>query len=33
MKRHDKITKNLFNKIHLRQIKTSGYKRIVNLLS
>ena len=33
MKRHDKITRNLFNKIHLRQIKTPGYKRIVNLLS
>tara|TARA_B100001027_G_scaffold136891_1_gene95056 strand:- start:522 stop:1415 length:894 start_codon:yes stop_codon:yes gene_type:complete len=33
MKRHDKITRNLFNKIHLKQIKTPGYKRVVNLLS
>ena len=33
MKLHDKITRNLFNKIHLRQIKTPGYNRVVNLLS
>ena len=33
LKKHDKQTRNLFNKIHLNQIKTSGYKRVVNLLS
>ena len=33
MKKHDKVTRNLFNKIHLKQMKTSGYKRVVNLLS
>ena len=33
LKKHDKQTRDLFNKIHLNQIKTSGYKRVVNLLS
>ena len=33
MKLHDKITRNLFNKIHLKQIKTSGFERMENLLS
>ena len=33
MKLHDKKTRYLFNKIHLKQKDTTGYKRIVNLLS
>ena len=33
MKYHDIITRDLFNKIHLNQINTSGFKRISNILS
>jgi len=33
MKKHGQITRALFNKIHLKQKKTSGFKRIANLLS
>ena len=33
MKKHDNITRNIFNEIHLKQIKTSGYKRVANLLT
>ena len=33
LKKHDKQTRDLFNTIHLNQINTSGYKRVVNLLS
>jgi len=33
MKSHDKNTRSLFNQIHLKQKKTSGFKRIENLLS
>ena len=33
LKKHDTLTRNLFNKIHLNQINTSGYKRVVSLLS
>ena len=33
MKKHDKLTRKLFHNIHLKQIKTSGFNRVVNLLS
>ena len=33
MKIHNIDTRSLFNKIHLRQKNTTGYKRVVNLLS
>lgn len=33
MKKHDNITRNLFNKIHLKQIHTSGFQRMKNILN
>ena len=33
MKKHDQITRGLYNKIHIKQKKKSGFKRVANLLS